>query len=296
MTLHDSNTSHEITVRFWGTRGSIATPGPTTLRYGGNTACVEIRFGSHVVVLDCGTGIRELGNSLVREFDGQPLTAHILLSHTHWDHIQGFPFFLPAYQSQTALTIYGSPAAGRSLESVFREQMAPEFFPVPLTHLQANIQFRDLTGPLNIGGALITAIGLNHPGGAIGYRLEYRGRAVAYISDHEPYCRIHGESADNSRLETELADFVRSADLYIREAQYTDEEYAQRKGWGHSTYSDALASARDAGVEAMAIFHHDPMRDDDSLDRLLSDCRAHAEKFRLKTKIDFAYEGMELHL
>jgi phosphoribosyl 1,2-cyclic phosphodiesterase len=294
MTVHDSNTSHKIAVRFWGTRGSIATPGPKTLRYGGNTACVEVRLGPTIVVLDCGTGVRELGNSLVREFDGKSLNLHMLLSHTHWDHIQGFPFFLPAYQPQTVITIYGLPAPGKSLESVFREQMAPEFFPVPLKHLQANIRFCEITGPLKIGSTLITAIALNHPGGAIGYRLEYHGRSVVYVSDHEPYDRLHGHNPKNSRLESKLAHFAKSANLYIREAQYTDEEYAQRKGWGHSTYSDALASAKDAGVEAMAIFHHDPMRDDDSLDRLLNDCRASAEKLRLKTKVDFAYEGLEL--
>ncbi|MBV9608313.1 MAG: MBL fold metallo-hydrolase [Acidobacteria bacterium] len=286
----------QVAVRFWGTRGSIATPGPKTLRYGGNTACVEVRLGPHLVVLDCGTGIRELGIALGREFNGKPLTAHILLSHTHWDHIQGFPFFVPAYAPQNVLTICGMPPEGKKLEGVFRVQMAEEFFPVPLPHLRATVQFCELPGSLEIGDAHISAVPVNHPGEAIGYRLEYKGRSIVYVTDHEPYCRVDGETAENRRLERDLARFTRNADLYIREAQYTDEEYAERRGWGHSTFSDALVAARDACAQAMVIMHHDPMHDDDCLDRLLNDCRAQAETMQLRTKVDFAYEGLEYHL
>lgn len=294
--MEDRNTADQVAVRFWGTRGSIPTPGPKTLRYGGNTPCIEVRLGPHIVVLDCGTGIRELGNSLAREFVDKPLSAYILLSHTHWDHIQGFPFFVPAYAPQTLLTICGMPPPGKSLEGVFRVQMAEEFFPIPLPHLRANIQFCELTGTLDIGDARISGIAVNHPGEATAYRLEYQGRSVVYVTDHEPYCRLKGENAENSRLERDLAHFARSADLYLREAQYTDEEYEQRRGWGHSTYSDALAAARDAGAQTMLIIHHDPLHDDDDLDRILKDCRTDAKKMGLKTKLDFAYEGLELYL
>ncbi|HKN70959.1 MAG TPA: MBL fold metallo-hydrolase, partial [Terriglobales bacterium] len=161
----DRNSARQVLkVKFWGSRGSIATPGPKTLRYGGNTACVEVRYRNSVVVFDCGTGIRELGNSLQREFNGTPIHVHLFVSHTHWDHIQGFPFFTPAYASTNAITIYGLCSPDRTLEKAFREQMDATFFPLPMDHLKSRIEFVEFTHAVEIDGATVTTKRVNHPG------------------------------------------------------------------------------------------------------------------------------------
>jgi len=259
-------------VHFWGTRGSIATPGSRTLGYGGNTACVEVRCGSDLLVFDAGTGIRELGTALVQEHHDRPLTVHLFISHTHWDHIQGLPFFLPAYQSTTTIHVYGSPGQGRSLERILRGQMDAAYFPVALGDLSAAIDVQEFRGgEFRVGDAQITAMYLNHPGMNLGYRVSHGGRSVVYATDNEPYRYTLDHLARRSeagrelggRLDEEFVRFVAGTDLYIGEAQYTDEEYPAKIGWGHSSLSATVEVALKAQVKRLALFHHDPMHDDE---------------------------------
>jgi phosphoribosyl 1,2-cyclic phosphodiesterase/CheY-like chemotaxis protein len=283
-------------VKFWGTRGSIPTPGPSTLRYGGNTACVEVRCGSSILMLDCGTGAREMGMALTREAHGKPVEVHILVGHTHWDHIQGFPFFMPAYGSGNRLTIYSLRGSDKSLEKVFTGQMDGSYFPVRVSDLAAQLQFVELEGPIQIGDARVTHFYLNHPGLAIAFRIEAAGKSLVYVSDHEPYWRMNGDNDLNRRLEHDLDDFARAADLYIREAQYTVEEYPAKRGWGHSTWPDALDSAHRAGARRLALFHHDPQRDDDSLDRILEQSRQYMRVHNMEFQCLAAADNLELTL
>ena len=258
-------------VTFWGTRGSIATPGPSTTTYGGNTSCVEVRCGSDIFIFDAGTGIRPLGLALMEEFGQQPLTIHLFVSHTHWDHIQGFPFFTPAYAPTSTIHVYGSPGQGRPLEKVLRGQMDADYFPVALGDMTSNINVHEFKGkPFEIGDANIAAMYLNHPGMNLGYRVTHEGKSVVYATDNEPYQHTltHlGQRAEAGRdfgqkLDAELVQFLKRTDLYIGEAQYTDAEYPARIGWGHSSISATVEVALEAEVGALAFFHHDPLHDD----------------------------------
>ena len=270
--LRADRATPRLTVGFWGTRGSIAAPGPATTVYGGNTACVELRSGEDILVFDAGTGIRELGLALAKEFRSRPLTVHLFISHTHWDHIQGFPFFVPAYSPGTTLHIYGSAGQGRSLEGVLRGQMQADYFPVALGDLVSSIHVHEYHGEaFRIGQATVSATYLNHPGMTLGYRVERAGKAVVYATDHEPYrstLEVGSRRAAAGKhfgrvLDDAFVAFVKGADLYIGEAQYTDDEYPAKIGWGHSSLSATVEVALQAGVKALALFHHDPMHSDD---------------------------------
>ena len=264
-------------VTFWGTRGSIAAPGPDTARYGGNTSCVEVRAEGHVLIFDAGTGIRALGQALTQEFAERPLTVHLFISHTHWDHIQGFPFFVPIFARSATIHVYGAPGQGRSLEKVLRGQMESDYFPVGLGDLAATIDVHEFrAADFDIGDVTIAATYLNHPGMNLAYRVSHGGRRLVYATDHEPYAstldhlggrgdegRVFGE-----RLDGALVDFAREADLLIGDAQYTDDEYVARIGWGHSPLSAAVTLAVAARVKALALFHHDPMHGDDVVLRM----------------------------
>ena len=267
-------------VRFWGTRGSIATPGPHTTRYGGNTSCVEVRCGNEILIFDAGTGIRELGLSLMKEFKGGPMTLHLFISHTHWDHIQGFPFFVPAYLPTTTVHVYGSTGQGRPLEKLLRGQMDADYFPVALGDLSSEIQVHEFRGrEFRIGDATISAFYLNHPGMNLGYRVAHDGRTLVYATDHEPYSftlehiglRAEAGKDYGKKLDDEFVRFVASADLYIGEAQYTDEEYPSKIGWGHSSVRSTVEVALKANVKALALFHHDPMHADDTVAAMVAD-------------------------
>jgi len=240
-------------VRFWGTRGSIATPGPRTLGYGGNTSCVEVQCGEHRLIFDAGTGIRELGLLLMHEAQGAPITVHLFISHTHWDHIQGFPFFLPAYQPSTAIHVYGSPGQGRSLERVLRGQMDADYFPVALGDLSAAIHIHEFRGEaFRVGDAHITAMYLNHPGMNLGYRIRHGGRTVVYATDNEPYRRTLDELGRRAeagrefggRLDEEFVRFVAGADLYIGEAQYKSLARPGGNTTGPATLTGGLTAKR----------------------------------------------------
>ena len=251
-----------LQVCFWGVRGSLASPGPGTVRTGGNTSCVEVRLADETIIFDLGTGLRALGVALLRR---GPVRAHLFLSHYHWDHIAGLPFFGPAYDPRSDLTIYGATRRGRDVRQILSGQMVDPYFPVDLGALNAHLRFVPLQdgGVLHLGPGLLKAAELNHPGGALGFRLEHGGRSVVYASDFE-----HGTAADDR-----LVELARDADLMIFDAQYTPAEYADgplsKKGWGHSTFEMGAQLARRAGVQRLALYHHAPDRDDRGIDQIV---------------------------
>jgi phosphoribosyl 1,2-cyclic phosphodiesterase len=264
-------------VRFWGTRGSIAAPGPDTVRYGGNTSCVEVvtRSGNHFV-LDCGTGARPLGLEMAENASG-PIRTTILLTHTHWDHIQGFPFFQPLFEKGSEITVYAPLGVGRSLTDVLAGQMEFTYFPVELGQLPANIDYKDLVeGEYEVNGARVVSQYLNHPTMTLGYRIEADGVVVCYMCDHEPYANTlwHAESEPglmDSILhlqDRKHAEFMVGADLVIHDSQYTPDEYPRKKGWGHSTYEYVVEMASAAGAKRVILTHHEPTHTDDELDRI----------------------------
>src|SRR5215468_3875525 len=270
-------------IRFWGTRGSLAKPGPSTVRYGGNTSCVEVRAADGtLIILDCGTGAHDLGRSLVMSGE-RPVRGHFLLTHTHWDHIQGFPFFAPLFIQGNEFDVYAAQGLGQRLEDTLAGQMEYTYFPVTLGQLGATIRYHDLTeGTFDLGAVQVTARYLNHPGIALGYRLEAGGVAMVYATDHEPHSR-HQRDVSGSALvlpvhreDQRHVEFLAGADLVIHDAQYTLEEYPSKLSWGHSPAELAVDFALAAGVKRLALFHHDPLRDDAALDQLVESCRQRA--------------------
>jgi len=262
-------------VRFFGTRGSIATPGPHTLRYGGNTSCVEVRTSSGtLLVLDMGTGAAALGRELMAR--GEPVSGHVLISHTHWDHIQGIPFFAPLFATGNEWDIYAPRGFRQSLRETLAGQMQYTYFPVGLEQLGATIRYHDLVeGQLRIGDVEVTSRYLNHPALTLGYRLEADGAAVVYACDHEPHSRaLAAGVADISGEDCRHAEFLADADLVVHDAQYLASEYPQKVGWGHSTIEYAWAVARFARAKQLALTHHDPMRGDAAIDDLVDSLRA----------------------
>lgn len=252
----------EFWVRFWGVRGTVACPGPDTLRYGGNTACVELRCGNHRLIFDAGTGLRRLGREWER--NGRGLRAHIFLSHTHLDHVIGLPFFRPAYVMDNCFQLWAGHLlrSGQQLQGVLQTVMQPPLFPVPLDILHACIGFHDFDAGDTLypcEDVVIRTTRLSHPGGATGYRVEYGGRAVCYVTDTE-----HEEGQRDRRILT----LIEGADLVIYDCTYTDEEYPEYRGWGHSTWQEGVRLCEAAGAGRLVAFHHDPEHDDATMDRI----------------------------
>jgi diguanylate cyclase (GGDEF)-like protein len=284
-------------VRFWGTRGSIAAPGDGTARYGGNTSCVEVRAGDGtVIVLDCGTGARELGLHLVRALPS-PMRLHLFIGHTHWDHIQGFPFFVPAFLPGAELNVYAPLGFQQSLEEAMSGQMEYSYFPVKLRDLRSRIHFTELEeGFFRVGDVLVETQYLNHTAPTIAYRMTNGGASLAYVTDHEPFWRPDDGNLNHPGDQRHIA-FIRNADLVIHDAQYTEEEYGQRVGWGHSTLEYAVDVAVAAGAKRLALFHHDPAHDDSFMERFEGAARARAVALGSPgTDVFAAREGMELEL
>ncbi|MBU0992935.1 MAG: MBL fold metallo-hydrolase [Proteobacteria bacterium] len=304
-------------IKFWGVRGSIPCPGPDTVRYGGNTPCIEMRFSdnNHIIIIDSGSGIRELGNHIMEsELNKGPIRADILITHTHWDHILGFPFFTPIYLKDTTLRVYGPVTHEReTLSEIVGGQLAYRYFPVRHVELQSQIDYTSLKeGPVPLGydRLNVTAKYLNHPVLCFGYRVEYNGKVFCTTYDTEPFqnvfttdpedpsydetMAVEGEKAANEANKSMEA-FVEGADLLVTDAQYTGDDYgSSKKGWGHSSMEDAISFARRAHVKRLALFHFDPGYTDDMLDRC-------AEKLFNKEisgdmAVFFAREGMEIAL
>ncbi|MGD0547031.1 MAG: MBL fold metallo-hydrolase [Terracidiphilus sp.] len=251
-------TDSSLRLKFWGVRGSTATPRADHLAFGGNTPCVEVRAPGDdtILVIDAGTGVRNLAESLDREFPGQPLRVSFLMTHFHWDHIQGLPFFSPLYDSRHSLAF----CSGRS-ETAIREmlegQMSHPYFPVPFEMVAARRSFIDSReGEIGTAKMRVRSFPLNHPQGACGFRIEAEGAVAVTVFDHE-----HG----NASIDEAIRAQTQNADLLIYDAQYTPEEYERKQGWGHSTWAEATRLARDANVGKLILFHHDPGRDDNSL-------------------------------
>jgi len=289
-----------LRVRFWGTRGSIPTPGASTVRYGGNTPCTEVRTDDGwLVILDAGTGIRELGRDLLHRSNGAPIKGDIFLTHAHWDHIQGIPFFAPIFGRGNHFTIWGSQSMERSVDKVVRDQMSPVVFPVTFEELDASIDFRDLAeGTRTEGtGYEVTSFAVQHPGGALGYRFSEpggKGGALVYVSDNELATHPRYGSAPDWRKQ--MVDFVRGARVLIHDSTYTTEEYDHHRGWGHSTFEDSVELGLEAGVGTLVLFHHEPRRTDEQLDACLAECRALVKARGGALQVVAAAEGLTLTL
>ena len=262
-------------VQFWGTRGSLPKPGRDTIRYGGNTTCVKLTSpGGALVIVDCGTGAHDLGQALLAEAKG-PMRGSILISHTHWDHIQGFPFFAPLFVRGSQWDIYGPAGLGQSIRETLAGQMQYSYFPLALEEMGASIRFHDLVeGTLEIDDMRITTRYLNHPVLTLGYRFDMAGISIVHSSDHEPFSFDAASPDALSDRDAEHAKFLANADLVIHDAQYTDAEYPAKKGWGHSPVGYVSAICRAAGVKQVAFTHHDPLRKDDEIDCIVESVRA----------------------
>jgi phosphoribosyl 1,2-cyclic phosphodiesterase len=289
-------------IRFWGTRGSLPKPGPSTLRYGGNTSCVEVRAADGtLIVLDCGTGAHELGQALVASRE-RPLRGHLFLTHTHWDHIQGFPFFAPWFVRGNEWDIYAPQGVGQRIENTLAGQMEYAYFPVTLDQLGATLRFHDLVeGSFTVGtggGVHVRTCYLNHPGLALGYRLEANGVTLVYATDHEPHSRHQPDPGSPTRAlpvhreDQRHVEFLTGADLVIHDAQYTLDDYPRRVSWGHSPAELVVDFAVAAGARRLALFHHDPLRTDEALDRLVETCRKRVAAVGEKLDVFAAAEGV----
>jgi len=302
-----------MVIRFWGVRGSIPVPGRATNRYGGNTSCVEVRpRGEAPIIIDAGTGIRKLGKSLMEEAFGDGKgSASILISHTHWDHVQGLPFFSPLYREGNSVRIFARQR-DLHLEAVFSQQHHAPYFPVPLSAMHATMHFHELLegARFNIGKAKVSCARLNHPWVAIAYRVDADRASVVYASDTAPFSDLLlgrdfvetpkvGTLPPSSREELAamragIIQLAKNADLLIYDTQFTPEEYKVRPHWGHSRPDDAIAIARDANVKQLCLFHHAPMRSDDENDKILAFHRAQLAGDKLQ--LISAYEGLEIPL
>jgi phosphoribosyl 1,2-cyclic phosphodiesterase len=285
-----------LTLKFWGTRGSIPSPGSQTQKYGGNTPCTELRVGDMLMIIDAGSGIRELGNSLMKEFKGRPIEGHIFIGHTHWDHIQGLPFFTPLYLPQNKFTIYGVHGTTQPFGEVLSNQMSPTYFPVSMKDLAAKLNVIELSKVTNIGPVKVSYHYLNHPGITVGFRIETKDWVVSYISDHEPYGRLNEKGEFSDKEDAEVARFVAGSDLLISEAQYTEEEYKSKRSWGHSTFKDVLDLALKAKVKKLALFHHDPTHTDEQMDRFMADCEKYLKEKQVDLTCFGAQEGLTVSI
>lgn len=257
------NTNFIIT--FWGVRGSLPVPGPNTIKYGGNTPCIQVKIGGRLLILDAGTGLYNLGGYLVRK--GGAVSGDIFITHTHWDHIQGFPFFAPAFVKGNRFTIYGQGKMNLNIANLMRGQMMHPHFPVTLDQMSADIEFCDIGSgeELDLGdGITVKTAHNNHPNGSLSYRLEHGGRACCYVTDTEHY----------SCVDPNLKNLVRGADLVIYDTNFTDEEYAgcegspARVGWGHSTWQEGIKLVQAAGAKKLVLFHHAIYRTDRDMDEI----------------------------
>lgn len=276
-----------IRVKFWGVRGSVPVPGQHTCGIGGNTSCVEVRCGQELLVFDGGTGLRLLGKSLLADM---PLTLHLFFSHMHWDHIQGFPFFGPAFVPGNTIHMYGGAQVAGRVESAMVGQMESPSFPVRLEQLPAELHFHDLHAGdvLELeGDTRVRCAAGNHPGGVLAYRVEHGGRSVVYMTDHEPQGDLQPPA---------IVELSRGADVLIYDCMYTPEEYQGRRdgvsrvGWGHSTFEVGAALARQAGVGELLLYHHDP----DQSDRDVAEKVERTQKLFASSRA--AYEGLEIRL
>ncbi len=283
--------STPVIARCWGTRGSIPSPGPRTARYGGNTTSFEVKHGEDRLIFDAGSGLRLLGLDLLK--NGADF-YHIFLTHFHWDHIQGFPFFGPLYHPEIEMKIIGPKQNNIDVRSLFAGQMGPIYFPVPFSVVAATMSFEHLNeGTWEVGDAKLQTMRVKHPSYVIGYRIEIGGKVICFIPDDE----IAGDmyEVDEGWYER-LVEFVRGADLLLHDSMYTEEEYPSRVGWGHSTFSQSLKLAEDGEVKKLLFFHHDPTRSDEELDEIVDRIRSEAGARGCTVEMEAAAEGIDITL
>jgi len=273
-------------VRFWGVRGSIPCPGHDTVIYGGNTACIEIRVEDRLIIVDLGSGARSLGDMLLQEDIKKfgKIKADIFITHTHWDHIMGFPMFTPIYIKDTELRITAPDYSNKKLKEIFEMQLSYNYWPVQLEDLAAKIEYNQIKETMiDMGcGLTVTSKFLNHPTECLGYRFNYNGKSVSIIYDHEPFT----EKEKNQGI----IEFIKDTDILIHDSQYTDEEYTTHIGWGHSTMVTAIQTAVSAGAKKLILFHHDPSRSDSLLEK-------YEKRYaNIEVPCVMAREGMELEI
>lgn len=297
-----------MTVRFWGVRGSIPSPGERTCRVGGNTSCIQITCNNETVIFDAGTGIRELGLSMDSEPEGRRI--HLFVTHTHWDHIQGLPFFRALYKRDNEVVIYGPRGLDRGLEDAVMVQMQRLWFPVRRGELSARVSFTELgEETFSVGPMVISTKLMNHPVLSLAYSVMHGGKRVVYTGDNEPFtfCHVYNPAteatmklgiseAERVKKYKTLVDFVSGADLLIADSQYTDEEYASKIGWGHSPISYTVDLAVSSQVKTLALFHHDPGHSDEQLEKFEAKARELAAQRKAACKILLAREGLSLDL
>jgi len=290
----ESSTAPALRVQFWGTRGSLAKPGRARARYGGNTSCVQVTSAAGtLLVLDCGTGIHDLGCALMAS-GRKPIKGSILIGHTHWDHIQGLPFFAPLFVPGNEWDIYAPRGLGQSLRETLAGQMQYTYFPFSLEAMGAKIRYHELVeGHFQIGDIQLTARYLNHPALTLGYRMESGGAKVVYACDHEPFSKpAELASRDYNIRDQRHIEFLSGADLVAHDSQYTTAEYAQKVGWGHSTMEYAMDVCRAAGAKRLAFTHHDPLRDDEAIDAVVAAVRAAKHDPASTLEVFAAADGM----
>jgi phosphoribosyl 1,2-cyclic phosphodiesterase len=293
-------------VKFWGVRGSIAAPGPNTARYGGNTTCIEVRtVENDLIILDGGTGIFPLAQSLVREM---PVTALIFNTHSHWDHIQGLPFFIPLFIPGNRVRLHGAfdPVAGQGPEQILAIQMQHSFFPVHETEIRSRIEYIIVSPDEKVqaGHATITPTLLNHPVINLGYRIDCNGKSVFFTGDHEPYSNIYqpgdaGYAEYQAMIEQQqqaIVNAIRGVDVLIADSTYTIEEYPAKKNWGHGTFDSCIQLALQAEAKILYCTHHEPTRSDDELERVFTEAVARYPEAEGKLDIRLAREGDEIIL
>lgn len=293
-------------LRFWGVRGSVPSPGPDTVYYGGNTSCVEVRTDGELIILDAGTGIRPLGRQLQKEFGTQQMRITILVSHTHWDHIQGFPFFAPAYDAQNQVRILAFEGPRKGVEATLSIQMESPYFPISMQEMPGNIEFEELKSlDFCVGKVPVKAAFMNHPGVCVGYKLLTSAGTIAYFPDNELFGRLKSEAAAHQRKEHEdfarqqdakLQAFITGADIVISDAQYNVDEYRDHVGWGHSCVDDVVDLAIAAGVKQLFLFHHDPDHSDAQIAQMLAGARKQISEAGSPMLVEAAREGLEVTL
>ena len=298
--LPDTAPASATRVRFWGVRGSVPTPGLSTVFFGGNTACVEVRADGEVIILDAGSGIRGLGQALDAEFKEKPISMTLLITHTHWDHIQGFPFFLPAYNAKNRVRILGYEGARDGLAATLAGQMESPYFPIALKQMPGNIVIEELKEmQFKIGSVEVEACFSNHPGVCVGYRLATSTGSIVYLPDNESL----GECAEGAttdamprKIEENLRNFVQDADVLVIDSQYDHEEYQDHIGWGHGCVDDVVRFALSGNVKRLYLFHHDPGHDDRWISTMLMRARDIVRESGSAMRVDAAREGEQVVL
>jgi len=293
-------------IRFWGVRGSIPSPGPHTVKYGGNTTCIEIRTDDNqLIILDAGTGIFALSQTLLKEM---PVTANVFISHTHWDHIQGLPFFIPIFIPGNTLRLHGAfdPISGRGIEQIMEVQLQYSYFPVREAEMKGNIEYETLMPEqsIQIGSATITPTLLNHPVINFGYRVECNGKSLFFTGDHEPHYNIYApghESHDEYQMlidekERSIVEAMRGVDVLVADSSYTIEEYPSKKGWGHGTFDSSIAMACKSGAKIVYCTHHEPTRNDEVLEHEFEKVLARHPRQPGYPEIRLAREGEEIEI